>query len=121
MVNNRVVLIDDDDDFAFVMKLMLETQGYDCIVAENGKEGLKKISDQCPGTVITDIKLPDIKGTELSQKIKTIYPDIKVIILSAISSVNKDAVLKESNADYFFSKPVDKDELFKVIPDTEDI
>jgi len=76
----------------------------DIFEAADGKEALQKIEAMLPDLVFMDIKLPGESGLELTQKIKTQYPDIIITILTAYDIPEYREAAYQYKADYFLSK-----------------
>lgn len=86
----RKLLIIEDDCFMREMIIMvLESENYEVVGAENGAEALKLLQE-CAGcdAVIADMYLPDTDGLELFEQINAIYPDTMFIILSSETDRN---------------------------------
>src|SRR3989338_5999222 len=68
--NKKILIIEDDKFLAKMLGRMLESHGYEVIVASNGKEGLMKASQSEANLILLDIMLPDIDGFDLLETIK---------------------------------------------------
>lgn len=85
------------------------------IGAQNGDEGLKKFKKFKPDLVITDIAMPIMDGLDMAREIKEISDDVPIVVLSAYSE--KEILLRsiDIGIDKYLIKPVDIEELFKVL------
>lgn len=110
--DKKVILVVDDNKVnQIIIKKILNTQGYDCIIAENGKDAVEKINLHEYCLVIMDIMMPIMDGFEASIKIHTINPNIPIIALTAISEeLNKDK-FSQTNILKVLNKPINVDEL----------
>ncbi len=103
----RVLLIEDEEDIASLIKLQAELAGYKIHVEYDGLNGYVAVEKEKPDLVILDIMLPGLNGLDVCRKIKT-NPDLKdipVIMISA-KSEELDVVLGlELGADDYVSKP----------------
>jgi CheY-like chemotaxis protein len=109
--NRRTILVvDDDSDIASVTRMGLEKHGFvvyeftDPILAlEYMKNGTRAVD-----LVMSDIRMPKINGYELVTKIKTIQPEIKVILMSAFDIRQEELlkVLPSITVDGLISKPI---------------
>jgi CheY-like chemotaxis protein len=61
----RILVVDDDDGIRESMKAILEDEGYNVDVAENGKEAIQKTQKKAYNLALLDIRLPDMEGVEL--------------------------------------------------------
>lgn len=110
----KILLIEDEEDIAALLKLQAEISGYRLIVEVDGLNGYRAVEREKPDLVILDIMLPGQSGLDVCRKIKT-NPDLKdtpVIILSA-KTEELDVVLGlELGADDYVSKPFSPKILF---------
>jgi two-component system, OmpR family, response regulator len=82
-----ILIVDDDSDFLEQMKFHIEKLGYEVVVAESQKEGEKYIAKNKPDLAILDLMMEnEDSGFILSYKIKKKYPDVPVIIATAVTS-----------------------------------
>lgn len=89
--------------------------------AYDGEDALQKIREDPPDILITDINMPFIGGIELIKKVKTLYPDIVILVLSGYSDFNyvREALLAGA-ADYLL-KPIAKNNLVTILTKSLDI
>ncbi len=113
----RVILVEDEEDIAALIKLQAEITGYKLHVEVDGINGYRAIEREKPDLVILDIMLPGENGLDVCRKIKG-SPDLKnipIIILSA-KGEELDVVLGlELGADDYISKPFSPKVLFSRI------
>ncbi|MEY4730968.1 MAG: hypothetical protein RL020_2126 [Pseudomonadota bacterium] len=86
----RVLIVDDQPHVIRVLKLNLETEGYQVDTAANGHEALQKIAANEPDVLITDIQMPGMSGQELCQSIQANMPTRKFLILVMTSTTERD-------------------------------
>lgn len=114
MQKPKILLIEDEEDIAALIKLQAEISGYKLHVEVDGLNGLRAVEREKPDLVILDIMLPGQSGLDVCRKIKT-NPDLKdipVIIISA-KSEEIDVVLGlELGADDYVTKPFSPKILF---------
>ncbi len=79
----RILLIDDDDSFRKLVRIMPTTAGYEVQEAANGKTCLDYYRQQPSDVVITDILMSDGEGLETIRALKRLDPDVKIIAMSA--------------------------------------
>lgn len=86
MENTRILVVDDTYDNLAYLSDILEVEGYEIHLAENGEDGLKIAQDVIPDLILLDIMMPDIDGYEVCRKLKanTKLVDIPVIFISAL-------------------------------------
>lgn len=114
MQKPKILLIEDEEDIAALIKLQAEVTGYKLTVEVDGLNGLRSVEREKPDLVILDIMLPGQSGLDVCRKIKT-NPDLKdipVIMISA-KSEELDVVLGlELGADDYVTKPFSPKVLF---------
>ncbi|MDF2592337.1 MAG: DNA-binding response regulator [Clostridia bacterium] len=102
--NVKILVIDDEEKIADVIKSYMEKEGFAVAIALNGKEALEKYKVFKPDLVILDLMLPDINGEDLCRQIKMIR-DTPIIMLTA--KVEEEYILNGLNigADDYITKP----------------
>ncbi|MBT3353990.1 MAG: response regulator [Candidatus Scalindua sp.] len=111
----KILVIDDAKFTRTMLKKMLVEFGHETIEAENGREGLEKITSEEPDLVLTDILMPEMEGTELLALLRETNMDVKVIVISAnIQDTVKDQCMNLGVSE-FFGKPPDKEKLKNAI------
>ena len=114
MQKPKIVLIEDEEDIAALIKLQADISGYKLHVEVDGLNGLRAIEREKPDLVILDIMLPGQSGLDVCRKMKS-HPDLKdipVIMISA-KSEELDVVLGlELGADDYVAKPFSPKVLF---------
>ncbi len=111
MKKPRILLIDDDKNTANGLRKILLQDGYDTSCVYTGNEALKLIDTEHFDIVITDMKLPDISGFSIIEKVKKKDADIPVIMITAFSSLQTAIDAMKKGADDYLTKPVNIDEL----------
>ncbi|MGR3303085.1 MAG: sigma-54-dependent transcriptional regulator [Candidatus Scalindua sp.] len=111
MKNPRVLLVDDDKNTANGLRKILMQDGYDTSCVYTGKEALNLIATEHFDIVITDMKLPDISGFSIIEKVKKKDIDIAVVMITAFSSVQTAIDAMKKGADDYLTKPVNIEEL----------
>jgi len=114
MIKPKILLIEDEEDIAALIKLQAEISGYRLTIEDNGINGFRAIEREKPDLIILDIMLPGQSGLDVCRKVKT-NPELKtipIIILSA-KSEELDVVLGlELGADDYVCKPFSPKVLF---------
>jgi len=122
-MKKRILIVDDDIDYIFQMKLKVEQMGFDTITAESQKEAEKVIEEVKPDLCILDLMMEtDDSGFILSYKIKRKYPAVPIIIATAVTAetgMTFDVMARENqrwiNADLFLDKGIRADQLHREI------
>ena len=115
MPGEKILLVDDDQDFAQLLEFDLRKKGYNVARAGNGEEGLEKVKTENPALIILDIKMPKMDGYTFVRRLKK-EPDSKgipVIVLTSYEPM-KDMFQLEGVSDYFV-KSANMEALLKVV------
>jgi CheY-like chemotaxis protein/two-component sensor histidine kinase len=113
----RLMIVDDNVDAAQSLAALLETKGHQVVVEVNAHDALKSIENGPVQIFILDIGLPDMDGYELARRLRA-HPGTKNVILIALTGYGQahDRVLsKAAGFDYHFVKPVDTQNLTKIL------
>jgi len=113
MQKSKLLIIDDEERLRNLLARILQLEGYDVLVASTGKEGLKKLQQEAIPVVISDVKLPDINGIELTSQIKTAFPATEIIVVTAFGTINDGVKAIKSGAFDYITKGDDNE---KIIP-----
>jgi len=108
----RVLLIDDEEGIRRVMRINLEDAGYEVATAENGEVGLGLCESFDPQVVITDIRMPGMNGIEVLEAVKSRFPRMEVIVVTAFGEMELAISALQLDASDFVTKPVDDNVLF---------
>jgi CheY-like chemotaxis protein len=113
----RILLVEDNEINQEIMIELLKNAGLQVDVANNGKEGLKKVSTTVYDSVLMDIQMPEMDGYEATVEIRKLFDnkDLPIIAMTAdaVSGV-KDKCLK-AGMDDFLIKPINVEEVFLVL------
>lgn len=108
--NDNVWVIDDDRSIRWVLEKAFSSAGMDVTCFEDGSTILKKLSQEQPDVIISDIRMPGIDGIELLENIGREYPEIPVIIITAHSDLDSALSAYQGGAFEYLPKPFDVDE-----------
>jgi DNA-binding response OmpR family regulator len=107
----RLLLAEDDYDFAAILKQYLELHQFEVIWAENGEIALDYFKNQTFDICIFDVMMPKMDGFSLAEKIITINPEIPFIFLTARKLKEDKIIGLKLGADDYIVKPFEVDEL----------
>jgi diguanylate cyclase (GGDEF)-like protein/PAS domain S-box-containing protein len=103
----RILLIEDDQEFARIVCEMLERQNHTVATATTGKLGLESAHTEEPDLVLLDIKLPDMAGFDVCKTLKK-HPELRyvpVVLLTGMSSPDVHVEAINAGANDFLAKP----------------
>ncbi len=103
----KVLVVDDEPDVVKVIRLRLEKNGFQVVVANNGKEALEKVSTEKPDAVLLDIRMPVMGGIQVLQEIRRADTGLPVFMLTADSTKEPFDEARRLNASGFIIKTSD--------------
>lgn len=109
-MNERILIIEDDEGITKFLRRALAYEGYDVDVAPDGQTGLILARDNPPDLVVLDLMLPGIDGLEVCRRLRSAGP-LPILILTAKDSVNDRVLGLDMGADDYMVKPFELDEL----------
>ena len=109
--NLRILVVDDEQDYCEVLKMILESNGYAVETCLNGKEALDILEDRSFDVVISDLNMPVMDGFELLKNIKEREYDTEVLILTAFGTIEKAVETMKNGAYSYVTKGNDPEEL----------
>ncbi|QNP39565.1 response regulator transcription factor [Lysobacter solisilvae (ex Woo and Kim 2020)] len=109
----RILMIEDEDDIAFLLRLMLERDGYQVEHAPDGRQALERFSAAPPALVMMDIMLPYHDGLELIERLRATpgWERIPVLMLTAKSREADIVRALELGVDDYVTKPFQVEEV----------
>ena len=113
----RVLLVDDEEEFVSALAERLELRRFVVQLAFNGEQALGKLQDQEPDFVVLDLKMPGMDGMEVLRRVRKHHPRVAVVMLTGHGSEkDRDEALRLGACAYL-QKPVQIDELVRLIKD----
>jgi two-component system alkaline phosphatase synthesis response regulator PhoP len=119
-LQKRILIVDDEPDFAAIVQGNLEKEGFEVEVAYNGVEGLEKVQSNPPDAIVLDVMMPEKDGYVVCKELKgdDKYCDIPIILLTAVAShvtstryTHREGMSTE--ADDYIAKPASAEEITK--------
>ena len=104
MANSKIMVVDDDSNICELLRLYLEKEGYDTILAENGTQALEKFDREKPDLILLDIMMPQLDGWQVCREIRK-KSQCPIIMLTAKGEVFDKVLGLELGADDYVVKP----------------
>ena len=113
----KILLVDDEQDMVYVVKIRLEVDGFTVVTAGDGQEGLDKARQENPDLIILDLMLPKLDGYKVCRMLKfdEKYRNIPVILYTARGQETDEKLGYEVGADAYITKPFDPQKLLAKI------
>jgi len=110
----KVLLVDDEEKFAMMLAKRLTLRGIETEYVCTGKDAMERAKKDKYDVAILDVKMPGIGGIELERHLKASAPDMKIIFLTGHGS-NNDFETGSAEAAYYLPKPLQIDELIRIL------
>lgn len=115
--NLTILLVEDDEDTRYMMRLGLEGRGYRVIEAENGEKGVELALSEPADVILMDLSLPGIDGLEATKRIRNDQRlrSVPIIAVTAHQETDFREGAKASGFDAYVTKPIDFDWLRELL------
>ncbi|NOX87624.1 MAG: sigma-54-dependent Fis family transcriptional regulator [Calditrichaeota bacterium] len=107
----NILVVDDERSIRDSLKMVLLEEGYEVQVASDGKEALEHLDKKDYDILITDLKMPEVDGMQLTKRCLQVYPQISVIIITAYGSLETAIEALRLGAHDYILKPFDFDDV----------
>lgn len=111
----RVLVIDDNRSFAETTAEVLERVGYECAIANNGKQAIGLLEKEDFDVLLIDLKLPDIDGMEVLRQARELQPEAEVVMITGHGDITSAVQAIKKGASHYLMKPPDLDELRTIV------
>jgi DNA-binding NtrC family response regulator len=112
---NSILIVDDDAGVRNMLSSVLSNEGYIVEAVKNGKEAIKTCEKSVFDVALIDVELPDIKGTELLNRLKKMQPKMIRIIITGHPSLESAMKAVNERADGYVLKPFEVVELLEIM------
>lgn len=111
----NILIVEDESLIGWSVANTLKRAGYRVSVVESGEEALERINSTQFDLIITDFKLPKISGFEVATYVKSIYPKIPVVMMSAYEESKTLLTMFTNKIDYYIQKPFTLSEIQTIV------
>jgi len=119
----KILVIDDDPDFRYAVRMVLEAEGFEAEMAADGEEGIAKVLDTQPDLVTLDVIMgEDLEGFEVARTLREDHDlvDLPILMLTAVHSVKQVPYRFAPDKEYlpvdvFMDKPIEPETLVDTI------
>jgi DNA-binding NtrC family response regulator len=106
-----LLLLDDDENTRRSLSTFLSMHGYRVKTAASPSEALAELEKGGYHLLLTDVRMPEMNGIALTEKVKELFPDIAVLVMTAYGNVKDAVTAMKGGAFNYLTKPLDQDEL----------
>ena len=111
MPKHTILVVDDEKSQREALAGFLQKKRYNVLIAESGKQAITQIKQTTIDLILTDMRMPEMDGSELLLETKKINPEIDVIVMTAFGSIETATMVMKNGAADFITKPVDLEQL----------
>jgi two-component system, NtrC family, nitrogen regulation response regulator NtrX len=116
----RILVVDDEAAIRDSMRMILEYEGHECLLAPTGQEALAVVERQAPDIVFLDIKMPGMDGLEVLDRIKAISDTLPVVMISGHATVSTAVEATKRGAFDFIEKPLESERVLVTVRNAVD-
>lgn len=109
-MKNKILIVDDDVNICELLRLYLQKEGYDTLIANDGAEAVKIALKETPDLILLDIMLPSLDGWQVCREIRKTH-ETPIIMITAKGEVFDKILGLELGADDYVTKPFDTKEV----------
>lgn len=116
----KILIVEDNQINAIILKRILQKYHFDTFVAENGKLGVEAVSTYVPDLILMDINMPVMNGIDATKAIRALkneYSRIPIFAVTADITDETNRVSISAGMNEYIKKPVEIDEMLKLILD----
>ena len=110
MANEKILVVDDDTNICELLRLYLEKEGFEVVMAHDGEEAVAKFESEKPSLILLDIMMPKLDGWQVCRQIRQ-KSDCPIIMLTAKGETFDKVLGLELGADDYMVKPFDAKEV----------
>lgn len=110
MATEKILVVDDDTNICELLRLYLEKEGYNVIIANTGMQAVKSFAENQPDLMLLDIMLPELDGWQVCREVRK-YSNKPIIMLSAKGETFDKVLGLELGADDYITKPFEAKEV----------
>jgi DNA-binding NtrC family response regulator len=119
MPRDHILIVDDEEHICTILSKRLSKEGYSCLSTRNGVAALDCLAYKKVWLIITDLRMPHMGGIELLQVVKSLYPEIMVIVSTGYADMDLVTRVKSMGARDCIMKPYDLNSIVKCVRDAE--
>src|SRR6266567_6769273 len=111
----NLLIVDDELGMRQFLTHLLQREGHNVRVAENGREGMDRLREQKADLILSDVRMPDMSGIELLRSARELLPEVEVIMMTAFANVDTAREAFLLGAYDFVQKPFDNELLKETV------
>ena len=114
MSNKKILIVEDDEDFIFILEKKFTMEGFSIIKAKDGKEGINAAKEKKPDLILSDMLMAKMDGMEMTKKIRKFDAAVPIIFLTNVKNEQYTPQMQKSgNFDYLIKSNTRINEIVK--------
>ena len=115
MSSSTILVVEDDQALAEALQDTLQAAGYSVVMAEHGRMALTKLEEQSFDLIVSDINMPQMGGDALLKRVKALYPDTPVMLMTAYGTIEQAVDAMRDGAVDYMVKPFEAEVLINMV------
>ena len=115
MKGAKILVVEDDQALAEALQETLLTAGYQVVMAEHGRMALAELENETVDLIVSDINMPQMSGDTLLKRVKTLYPDIPMMLMTAYGTIEQAVDAMRDGAVDYLVKPFEAEVLVNMV------
>jgi DNA-binding NtrC family response regulator len=111
----KVLIVDDEPNICGLLRESLSDRGYQCTIAQSAAQALERLNESKFDVALLDVRMPGMSGVELLNRVKSSYPSLAIIMLTAVDEVDTAVETMKAGASDYITKPFDLDRVDKAV------
>ena len=111
----KILVVDDEEHMLKLFEKILTKQGHDVRTADSGTKAISLVEEESFDLMFSDLVMPDFGGMDLLKEVKTGYPDVPFIVITAYGSIGSAVEAMKAGAFDYLTKPFRKDDIFLTV------
>ena len=111
----QILLVDDDKNTRILLTEFLSTMGYRVLEAKDGKEAMGLVEFGPIDLVMTDLRMPEMDGIQLTRAIRRIRPDLPIVVYSAYRFIDTAPAALKAGANEYLAKPFLQNKIKQIV------
>jgi DNA-binding NtrC family response regulator len=114
-MSGLLMVVDDDAVARQTMKDILTDEGYEVIVAEDGRRAAEELEQRLPRLLLTDLEMPELCGEALIEKVRERHPELPILVLTSRLVIDAKREAARLGVRGYINKPIEIDHLLSVV------
>jgi DNA-binding response OmpR family regulator len=105
-----LLIVDDETKICQFLSRFFEARGFRILTAQSGQEALERLNDSAPDCLLLDLRMPDLSGLEVLKLAKAKFPQLRVVVVSALDDPQTVETAFRLGANDYIPKPLSFDQ-----------